>query len=44
MKSVIDFTKEVLGIQLHPLQAEVLMGMASHQLVVWLVVVGAVRA
>ena len=34
MKSVIDFTKEVLGIQLHPLQAEVLMGIANHPLVV----------
>ena len=34
MKGVIDFAREVLGIQLHPLQSEVLSAMASYQLVV----------
>ena len=34
MKTPVDFAREVLGIQLHPLQAEVLAGIADHPLVV----------
>ena len=34
MKSVVDFAREVLGIQLHPLQAEALLAMAFYQLVI----------
>ena len=33
MKNPVQFAKEVLGIDLHPLQAQALMGMATHQLV-----------
>ena len=33
MKTVTEFAKEVLGLDLYPLQQEVLEAMASHQLV-----------
>ena len=33
MRNPVEFARDVLGIKLYPLQAEALMGMASHQLV-----------